>query len=246
MAGNEHMRTGQLIIRRHAPLRRSLVLVLLVVVGAVLLYGMYEWGRYEAGHNQVAVLLERRQLAAHAESLEQENIELRSRIAAVDTSRDVDRKSYADVERTLGELQAQVLRQSEELAFYRGIVAPADGIGGLRIQRFTVQPGGSDRHFRLRLVLVQALRQDALISGTVNVEIEGSLNQVPTRLPLSEATSEEQPVDRLPFSFRYFQNVEHDVMLPEGFEPLSINVEVRSARQPAVRQSFPWQIDPAG
>jgi len=246
MAGNDHLRTGQLVIRRHAPARRAILVTMALVFGALVLYGMFEWGRYDAGHNQAAVLLERRQLAAQVQSLERENVDLRARIAAVDTSRDVDRKSYADVERTLGELQAQVLRQSEELAFYRGIVAPADGIGGLRIQRFTVLPGGSDRHFRLRLVLVQALRQDAVIAGTVHMEIEGSLNQAPARLPLEEVVSGAQSVAHLPFSFRYFQNVEQDVMLPEGFEPLSINVEVRSARQPAVRQSFPWQIDPAG
>jgi hypothetical protein len=246
MAEFEPLRTGQLVIRRHAPWRRRLLVGGGLILGAMVLYGMYEWGRYSAGHNQLESVIERRGLQSKVEALERENDALRGQITAVDTTRDVDRQSYADVERTLGELQAQVLRQSEELTFYRGIVAPADGIGGLRIQRLEVLPGGSDRHFRLRVVLVQAMRQDAVVAGSVGIDIEGALNASPTRLSLVEVGGNPPEGGRLPFSFRYFQSIEQDVMLPEGFEPLAVNVEVRSGRQPAVRQAFPWQVRTKG
>lgn len=240
MADFEPLRTGQLVIRRHAPWRRRALAIGGCLLAVLLLYGVYEWGRYDAGHNQLATLMERRELLSRVESLEQANEDLRGRITAGDTARDVDRQSYADVERTLGDLQAQVLRQSEELTFYRGIVAPTDGIGGLRIQRFEILPGGSDRHFRLRLVLVQSMRQDAVVSGTVAIDLDGALNENPTQVPLAEAGG---PANgQLSFSFRYFQNIEQDVMLPEGFIPLAINVEVRSPRQPVMRQSFSWQV----
>lgn len=246
MAEFEPLRTGQLVIRRHAPWRRGLLGGVGLVLGALLLYGMYEWGRYSAGHNQLEAVMARRELESRIEGLEREKEELRGQIAAVDTTRDVDRQSYADVERTLGELQAQVLRQSEELTFYRGIVAPADGIGGLRIQRLEVLPGGSERHFRLRVVLVQAMRQDAVVAGSVSIDIEGAQDGNPTTLSLAELGGASADSGRLPFSFRYFQNIEQDVMLPEGFAPLAVNVEVRSGRQPAVRQAFPWQVRTAG
>lgn len=241
MAAFEPLRTGQLVIRRHAPWRRRLLLGGSVAAVALLLYGMFEWGRFAAGHNQLAVAMERRDLVARLESLEQTNESLRAQVTAAETALEVDRQAYADVERTLGELQAQVLRQSEELTFYRGIVAPADGIGGLRIQRFELTPAGSDRHYRLRLVLVQSLRQDSVVSGTVGIDLEGSQNDTPTRISLADLAGgpDGKP---LPFSFRYFQNVEQDVMLPEGFQPFAVNVEVRASRQPPLRQSFPWQV----
>jgi len=244
MAEFEPLRTGQLVIRRRVPWRRRTLVVVGTLLAGLLLYGMYEWGRYDAGHNQLATALERRELLGRVESLEMANDELRARITAADTARDVDRQSYADVERTLGELQAQVLRQSEELTFYRGIVAPADGIGGLRIQRFEILPGGSDRHFRLRLVLIQSMRQEAIVSGTVVIDLQGALNESPVQIPLADAGG---PANgQLPFSFRYFQSLEQDVTLPEGFAPLAVNVEVRSPRQPVVRQSFSWQIQATG
>ena len=51
---------------------------------------------------------------------------------------------------------------------------------------------------------------------------------------------------QLPFQFRYFQNLEQDVVLPAGFEPRAVNVEVRSARQAPVRESYPWQVQAEG
>ena len=51
--------------------------------------------------------------------------------------------SIPQVSAALEDLQAQVLKQREELTFYRGIVSPEDGIGGLRIQGFQVQSGGA-------------------------------------------------------------------------------------------------------
>ena len=47
---------------------------------------------------------------------------------------------------------------------------------------------------------------------------------------------------QLPFKFRYFQKFEQDVVLPEGFEPRAVNVEVRSTRLAPVRESYPWQV----
>ena len=66
------------------------------------------------------------------------------------------------MEKNLADLQAQVLRHREELTFYRGIVSPEDGIGGLRIQSFNVMAGAAERHYRVRLVLVQSMRQDTV------------------------------------------------------------------------------------
>jgi hypothetical protein len=60
-------------------------------------------------------------------------------------ARRLDRDAYGQVETTLGDLQSQLARQSDDLAFYRSIVSPADGIQGLRIQRFEVLPGAAPR-----------------------------------------------------------------------------------------------------
>jgi hypothetical protein len=246
MADSSAMRTGRMVVRYHSPWRRRWVLVAAALVGIILIYGVYEWGRFQGGYSRFAEVQHRRELAAAIESLEDANAKLRGEIAAAQLARDVDKKSYADVEKTLADLQAQVLKHREELTFYRGIVSPEDGIGGLRIQRFQVLTGGVENHYRLRLVLVQSMRQDTVVSGAVTIEIEGVRANKPVQLTLSEAGGETRADGQVPFQFRYFQNLEQKVTLPEGFEPKAVNVEVRSAKLSPVRESFPWQVQAEG
>lgn len=236
------IRPGQLVVRYHAPWRRRLMIAGAVVGGIVLIYGTYEWGRFDGGYSVFAMAQERRDHAAQLKALQEENARLRSRLTDAEMAQRVERKSYSEVAATLHELQAQLQRQREELAFYRGIVSPEDGIGGLRIQRLDIVSAGTERHFKLRLVLMQSMRQDTTVSGTLTMEIEGVRDKQPQRLSLSEVGGQVRESGDVPFQFRYFQSIEREVTLPEGFEPSAINVEVRSARQAPLRQSFPWAV----
>lgn len=236
------MRTGQLVVRYHSTWRRGAALVGAAIGALALLYIMYEWGRFEGGYSKFAEVQRRRELAAQIEALESDNEKLRAQVAAAELARNVDDRAYADVEKNLADLQAQVLKAREELTFYRGIVSPEDGIGGLRVQRFQVLPGAADQHYRLRLVLVQSMRQDAVVSGAVSIQIEGMSQNRPIELSLAQAGGKTRADGLLPFQFRYFQNLEQDIALPDGFEPRAVNVEVRSPRLSPVRESYPWQV----
>lgn len=222
------------------------MLVAAVLGSLIAMYLMYEWGRFEGGYSKFAEIQRRRESNARIEALQEENERLRAEVASAELARNVDNKAYADVEKNLADLQAQVLKHREQLTFYRGIVSPEDGIGGLRIQRFQVLPGGAEHHYRLRLVLVQSMRQEAVVSGSVVVKLEGVRDNRPVQLPLSETGETGRADGQLPFQFRYFQNLEQDIVLPAGFEPRAVNVEVRSARMDPVRESYPWQVQVEG
>lgn len=242
MAEHPSMRTGRLVVSYHSPWRRRSVAIGLVVGLVVLLVGVFEFGRYRSGYSKLAEMQHRRELAETIESLEADNAALRQAVAAAELARDVDKKAYSDVEKNLADLQAQVLKHREELTFYRGIVSPEDGIGGLRIQRFQILPGGADEHYRLRIVLVQSMRQDAFVSGSVSVEIEGVQDSKPSLLPLAQAVNDGTAQAQLPFRFRYFQNIEQDIVLPAGFDPRAVTVEVKTPKLGPVRESYPWQV----
>lgn len=246
MADFAPLKTGRLVVRYHSPWRGRWFVVGCVLVGLVLLYLVFEWGRFEGGYSKLAEIQQRRELTAQIEALREENEKLRAEIAAAELAREVDRKAYADVEKNLAELQAQVLRHREELTFYRGIVAPEDGIGRLRIQSFNVLPGAVERQYRMRLVLVQSMRQDTVVSGTVSVQIEGVSENRPVVLALADVGGKTRADGLVPIQFRYFQNLEQDIELPEGFEPRAVNVEVRSGRLDPVRESYPWQVQAEG
>jgi hypothetical protein len=242
MAESSSLRSGQFVIRSRPAWQRRLFAVGSLLIGLLLLYGSYEIGRYQGGYSKLAEIQRNRSLNAQIDQLSETNEKLKADLAAAELARTVDKQAYADVEKTLADLQAQVLKHREELTFYRGIVSPEDGIGGLRIQRFQILPGAADRQFRLQLVLVQSMRQDAAASGAVNIAVEGVRNNAPAQLALSQIGGETRADGQVDFKFRYFQELEQDITLPPDFEPRAVTVEVRSGKLQPVRESYPWQI----
>jgi len=109
MADPSAIRTGRLVVRYQSPWRRRSVAIGALIGSLLLLYGVYEWGRFEGGYSKSAEIQQRRELTAKIEALEDANAKLRAEVAAANLARDIDRKSYADVEKTLADLQAQVL-----------------------------------------------------------------------------------------------------------------------------------------
>jgi len=218
-------------------------LLIAAAAGAVALVGWftYQRGELAAGHDAQAGERARQALADNADRLAAENERLNARVAELEMARRLDRDAYGQIERTLGELQAQLARQGDDLAFYRSIVSPADGIQGLRVQRFTISPGVQPREFVLKLTLVQAMRHESNVSGLAQIVVNGASGGRPARYSLGELLG--RPRAQWPFSFRYFQTLEQAVTLPEGFQPFETHVEVRSSKLPRpLEQSFPWKV----
>jgi hypothetical protein len=233
--------TQRLIVRRHKPARTALVWGSLVVGGFVLLATAFEIGRYRAGYSVIDA--ERDRLARSAE-IKELTVQLRDtqlKLAANEMARRVDKESYAQVEKSLADLQLRLGEQSQELTFYRGIVNPADNIAGLRIQQVKVLPGVAPRRFRVRIVLIQASRQDAVTGAAADLSVDGLRGGKAVNLPLAEIGTSSRA---LSFSFRYFQELETEIELPADFVPQRVQIEVRPAKAASsIRQTYPWKIE---
>jgi len=214
------------------------VVALLVVAGA---YLSFELGRYESGYS---IFDHRRAVAALNEQISDERAksdELRRQLAIFETSREIDHETYARIQANLADLQARIQSQEEELMVYRGIVSPQDGASGLRIQSLSVTPTDSERHYALRLVLVQAIVHSRRVSGTVKLHVEGVQDGQMTLLDASDLVADRASYD-MAYEFRYFQGLECELTLPVGFEPGRIRVEMlpNDSHAEKVEQTFEW------
>ncbi len=228
-------------LQLHSPVRlwaTRLVIVVLVVVGS---YLVYEFGRIQAGYDLVDAASERRDYERHIESLEDEISALKEQVAMLETHRDIDRQAYKEVEASLTELQSKIQEQRDAIAFYRGIVSPADGNKGLRVQDLKLTRGKSEREYNIRLVLVQALKHDRKVSGNVKLTIEGDLDGADKTFSYAELLPEDSEA-AWAFSFRYFQDFNRQVVLPDGFTPQRVKVEVQSKTRSisSIEESFAW------
>ena len=213
----------------------------LVVFAAVGGYLVYEFGRIQAGYDLVDAASDRHEYEQRIDGLEDEISALKEQIALLETHRDIDREAYREVEASLTDLQAKIQEQRDAIAFYRGIVSPADGNKGLRVQDLKLTRGKKEREYNIRLVLVQALKHDRKVSGNVNLTIEGDLDGVEKTFSYAELLPEDAEA-AWAFSFRYFQDFNRPVVLPDGFTPERVNVEVQSRTRSisSIEESFAW------
>jgi cell division protein FtsB len=232
-------------LSRGTPGRVLRVVILLAVAAG--LYLTFELGRIQADYNIVDVASERRAYEKQIEDLENNIQSLKEQVALLETHRDIDREAYAEVEAGLTGLQQKIHEQREAIAFYRGIISPADGAHGLRVQELKVSKGKDERLYHVSLVLVQVLQHDRSVKGDVEFSLEGAQDGVATTYTLAQLVPEDENSD-WPFSFRYFQNLDRRLILPDGFTPEKVNIEIRSRTKSvaSASQSFLWQSSSQG
>jgi hypothetical protein len=233
VASNPHVKQGT----HKNWLLAGVVLILIAVSG----YLIFEYGRISAGYNIVDVAGERQTYEAQIMALDDQIVELQQEVALLETHREIDRAAYKEVEGSLMSLQAKIQEQRDAIAFYRGIVSPTDGNSGLRVQDLKLTRGSAEREFNLRLVLVQAMQHDRKVSGDVALSVQGSQDGVETVYTLKQLVPAEAE-SAWPFSFRYFQDFDRQLVLPDGFTPERIRVEVRSKTRSiqSIEESYAW------
>lgn len=239
----ERKPSEEYVIIRHRPgyrLRRSIILLAFSIVCAGIGYAV---GSGEAGINLKAGLETRKQLRAELESLRADYTEARQQAILLERGRAIDRSALTEARKTMAELEKQIVKQQNDLAFYRSIMAPSETEKGLQVAELDVQPSAILPGYGFKLMLVQIGGNQRYVSGNVDLEVIGMEGDQAKTIPLEQLSPETQKTDTR-FRFRYFQEIDGTLILPEGFEPLEIKVIARESggKRAKVDRSFDWPI----
>lgn len=231
--------TGELVVKpRYSPRVKLLiagvaVIILLVTVGVV-----YNHGLSMAGFERLAASRRQQDLQNQVLQLETENQSLREALARAERTLQMDQTAYNELDRSLKASAEEIVKLREELNFYRNIISPPNKKSGLRIQSLKLEPVANEKKiYRYKMVLIQALKHDYLVKGKARFEVSGVRSGENTILRFPQPT--DTPIN---FKFKYFQDIEGQIQLPEGFEPQWIKVNVTSWGRNAetVEQTYPW------
>ena len=234
------IREPRYVIYQRNPRRSAVKLVILGFLLTVIGYKVYETGWQHAGEDAALNAAEVRAQRKQVKTLESDKAELRERVAILERAAQVERQAYSHVDRTLRELQDQILDLKEELAFYRGIVARRGEVRGLAIQSFKVQRDGDPGQYRYKLVLTRMEKNAKVLQGNVSLTVAGEQEGSFKRFTLSDLSGQGQR--DLKLSFRHFQRLEGRLNLPEGFIPHRVEVKVKTSgkKQTQVEKTFDW------
>lgn len=231
------------VVRPRAFALNVLLLAAGLLIGVFAFYVVYELGRYNAGYDRQAVAQRRTELEVHIEHLERANREMRTRLAELDTIHAGRSREQAEMARTIGDLQAQVARESQELAFYRGVVAQGASSLGVKIEQLRITPGQNASAYVVHMSLVRSGRADALATGSVQLSLDGSAPEGARTLDLAALTAGRQR--DLRYHFRYLETFDQQLTVPPNFKPERLNVEVSSSRRDIapLSQTFLWNVE---
>jgi hypothetical protein len=232
-----------LVVRQRAPALRKALRIAVGLVCLFALYVVYELGRYNAGYDRQAVAQRRTVLEVRIEHLQKDNRELRTRLAEADTIRAGRAREEGELARAMGELQAQVARQSQELAFYRGVVAQTATALGVKIEQLHITAGTRPATYIVHMSLVRSGRAEGAASGSVHLSLDGTYDGGARSLDL--ATLSGGKARELRYDFHYLQSFDQELSLPLAFKPEQLVVEVQSTRHDVapLSQTFLWTVE---
>jgi hypothetical protein len=231
---------SKLIIRSHHPWRHRAKIASVAVVLVLAGWGIFKYGQSSAGFDNDSLHQSHELLQELVQQEKQTNQNLREQIAILQRASQVDKQAYAGVEASLKQVQDEMLELKEEVAFYRGIVAPAETESGLNIADFKLTSIGDEQVFRFKLVLTQLKSNVRVVKGYAEVVFEGVKDGAQVQLSLKQLTG--GALDKIKLRFKYFQNQEGEVVLPAGFLPSRVLVEVVPSVKGMTRlkKTFDW------
>jgi hypothetical protein len=172
-------------------------------------------------------------------SVENMDVEaLKMRIAVLERSEQVAKAALVDLQKTLRDREEEIAGVRADLAFYGRLVGGAKR-EGLAVHALRLTSVPDSRAWNFAATLTQNFKRGAETTGRLTLSVtgiaDGKIETVEWK-----GLSEESESAGIGYAFKYFQQVNGIIMLPEGFEPNSVRVSAEGAGGRSV-QEFSWE-----
>ncbi|MCY4530989.1 MAG: hypothetical protein OXC84_01420 [Gammaproteobacteria bacterium] len=240
MAAVKGSKQRQMIV---VPYRRPLYKVSVIFVSLATLFiigwGIYEFGMTQGKNLEIKMVREHAEFKSGLAKAMVINDDMRREIANLKLGKEVDSRALEEVRLRIKELQNQIAQLDEELLFYKVVMLQDVGDHGLRIRSLDVNATAPNR-YRYSLLLTQVSDRYDYIQGDVQINLKGLEGQQEKALPLRELDNNQK--EQINFRFKYFQNIDGELALPQEFEPQEFIVVAQSSGQNAKRleKRFNW------
>lgn len=202
-----------------------------LVVACVLLGAWGAWTAFSGSNGGSSAAIS--QQAGQVERLEQE-------VATLKRSDQISRDANQELQATLALRDGEIATLKADVAFYERFVGATAQPRGLSVHELELRPQQADsRVWHFVATLTQTLDRDNPSEGRLTLSVEGTRDGKLQRLAWTDLRQQPQAPGR-DYAFKYFQRVEGDIALPEGFVPLRVNARLVPSRGAAIERTFPW------
>ena len=157
----------------------------------------------------------------------------------------MDRLATEVVQDTVLKLRDRVAKLEQDVVYYRQVVSAETEDTGLIISQLDIGATLETNRYRYKLVLRQQDADgDTALTGHVNVNLVGSQGEEQKILSLRDLSAEQDQLN-IRLRFKYFQNIEGELVLPENFVPDRLQVAAVSVEpvEKSINQNFSWVVE---
>jgi hypothetical protein len=218
--------------------------VVLIAMFAATLYLGFFWGN--AYYEQQKMLVSTHEKSIKNLKLENEKLTKSLNVLGVEleVARLTQQQHFIEIGKSI-DVEKDLRTQ---LAFYQQVMAPELNEQGFLIEGFNLEPALSDNSYRFELVLMQQNKTKNTLKGNLKVTLIGSENGKAQQYTLDSMLSK-QDQKKMTFSFKYFQVIDGEIRLPEGFQPEQVSVHANifqfKRKKGQLTTVFDWVINPS-
>ncbi|MDC0894777.1 hypothetical protein OAR95_03955 [Pseudomonadales bacterium] len=231
----------QMVVVPHRPYYRGVGVLFCLLALLAAGWLTFNYGLDQGMVKKVEVVNERDELRSQLSVSAKLVSKLRQDIAVLKLGGQVDSRANEEIQQTVEALQKEIADLSEETRFYKAVMVPNAKERGLRIERLDMKQSSEPSRFRYSLLLTQIVDKHDYIQGGVEINVLGKLGKENRSLSLVDLVEDKSKAIR--FKFRYFQNIDGELNVPEGFSPREIMIVAKSSGRGSQRleKKFDWQ-----
>lgn len=231
----------QPIVVAYRPLQRLLWVALGTLAVTLLALACFWFGYEDALRDQRLALEEWEHLQSRVAQQDEQIQLLSAQLSNSQVGGNVDKQSMEVLRKEIMELNQTIAELQESNHFYRSLMEPATDGKGLTIGSLKLLPQSTPRLYHYQIVIQQLAREPRTLSGQARVTLIGVQGGQARQFALHELSSQVTAAD-IPLKFRFYQSIEGDLTLPEGFELQRIDVVAdKQGGNSPVQRSFDWQ-----
>jgi len=159
---------------------------------------------------------------------------LKQRIAVLERSEQVAKAALTELQGTLRDREEEIAGVRADLAFYGRLVGGATR-EGLAVHALSLKPVAGSRAWNFTVTLTQNFKRGPQTTGVLTLTVSGIADGKLKTLDWKELSG--QP--GIGYAFKYFQQVNGTIMLPEGFEPNRVRASAQGNGSRS-EQEFSW------
>ena len=235
----------RMVVVPYRPGRRFVLVCLLVLSIGASAIGSFMFGYSNTLRSQQSEQATQQELSEQLIGAETENSELRRQVAILDRSSVMDQRATEEVQTTIIGLRDRVAQLEQDIVYYRQVVSAETEDTGLIISQLDIDATRESNRYRYKLVLRQQDADgDTSLIGHVNINLVGSQGEEQQILSLRDLSAEQDQLN-IRLRFKYFQNIEGELVLPDNFVPDRLQVAAVSVEpvEKSINQNFSWVVE---